>query len=72
MANVYSFEYHGKQYYVSDDYSLMDNPQYVKNILVDVEPALTGQILKNPVTQTDGAVYAGGLDGTEYYLWQSL
>ncbi|HMT55882.1 MAG TPA: hypothetical protein PKD20_03320 [Candidatus Saccharibacteria bacterium] len=71
-ANIYSFVYKSKQYYVTDDYSLMDNSKFVTDVLSEVAPKLNGKLLKNPIAQSDGAIYACGVDGTEYYLWRAL
>lgn len=70
-TNVYSFIYKNNRYYVTDDYSLMDVPEYIKNVFKDINPQLSGVLLKNPVPQSDGAIYASGLDGVEYYLWEA-
>lgn len=71
MTKVYSFDFKNKHYYISDDYSLMDNPDFIRNVLEQINPSLKGNPLKNPVPQSDGANYASGLDGTEYYLWEA-
>ncbi len=71
MQRVLSFDFRNKHYYVSDDYSLMDNPKFIKDVIEDIIPNLKGKPLENPIPQTDGAKYASGLDGTEYYLWES-
>jgi hypothetical protein len=70
LANIYGFDYKNHRYYASDDYSLMDNPVCIQEVFAEVDPALTGKLLKNPTPQSDGAMYAGGLDGTGYYLWE--
>lgn len=72
FMNVYSFDYKNHRYYVTDDYSLMDDPKFIKNVLADAIPKLNGKPLKNPTPQSDGAVFACGLDGNEYYLWESI
>lgn len=69
-ASIYQFDYGNKCYYVTDDYSLGDDPQYIKDVLEEINSALQGRLLKNPTPQSDGAVYASGLDGVEYYLWE--
>lgn len=71
MQTVISFRFKDKRYYASDDYSLMDNPRYVKEVLEEFVPNIKGQLLKNPVPQSDGAVYAAGINGTEYYLFEA-
>ena len=68
---VYAFDYNNKRYYVIDDYSLNDDPRYVKKILLDINPLLKGNILRNATYQADGARYAEGLNGIEYYLWEA-
>lgn len=70
LMHVYGFTYNGVQYYVSDDYSLNDDARLVENVIRDINNTLQGQLLKNPVPQSDGAIYAAGLDGVEYYLWK--
>jgi hypothetical protein len=71
MQQVIKFEYLNHQYYISNDYSLMDNPKFVHDVLSEVNPDLEGKLLKSPITQSDGADYAIGVNGVEYYLWQS-
>lgn len=71
-TNIYSFIYKNKSYYATDDYSLMDNPKFVIDVLSEVVPKINGKLLKNPIVQSDGAIYACGVDGTEYYLWEAL
>ncbi len=71
MQHIYSFVYKDKHYYATDDYSLMDSPKFVRNVLMELVPNLHGKLLKNPVPQSDGAIYAGGIDGKEYYLWEA-
>lgn len=70
QGNIYSFDYKNNHYYVVDDYSLMDNPDYIKKVIEEINPKLTGGPLKNPASQSDGAVYACGIEGAEYYLWR--
>ncbi|HMT19588.1 MAG TPA: hypothetical protein PKD15_06155 [Candidatus Saccharibacteria bacterium] len=50
----------------------MDNSKFVTDVLSEVAPKLNGKLLKNPIAQSDGAIYACGVDGTEYYLWRAL
>lgn len=69
-TNIYRFVYKGVKYYVSDDYSLNDTPKYVEMLLGDIDSMLTGSLLRNPIPQADGAMYASGLSGVEYYLWR--
>ena len=69
--SVYSFRYKNREYLVSDDYSLMDDPKYIKAVFEDATELRDGKLIENPLPQSDGAKYALGLDGTEYYLWES-
>lgn len=70
LTHIYSFAYNGAKYYVSDDYSLNDEPRLVELVIRDINHTLQGHLLKNPTPQSDGAMYASGLDGVEYYLWK--
>ena len=70
LTNILSFSYAGRKFYISDDYSLNDNPALVRNLIQDINPMIGGGIVKNPEPQSDGAQYALGLDDTEYYLWE--
>jgi hypothetical protein len=72
LQTVYSFDYDTKHYYVTDDYSLMDNEQYIRHVLEEFTPTLTGKLRKNPTKQSDGALFACGLDDKEYYLWECM
>jgi len=71
LGSVFTFDYKDKHYYLVDDYSLADDPKYVQDILEEINHLLKGNILKNPTPQSDGAKYATGIDGNEYYLWES-
>lgn len=71
LGPVFTFDYKDKHYYLVDDYSLGDDPKYVQDILKEINHLLKGEILKNPTPQSDGAKYATGIDGTEYYLWEN-
>ncbi len=71
MQDVYSFDYKENHFYITNDYSLGDNLKYIQNVLIEVNPKLKGNAVKNPIPQSDGAIFASGLDGTEYYLWKS-
>lgn len=71
MANIYSFQYKDNHYYICDDHSLMDNPKFIKNVLKQFNSNIKGWPLRNPLPQSDGAIYALGLDETEYYLWEA-
>jgi hypothetical protein len=70
MQHIYSFVYKDKHYYATDDYTLMDDYKFVKDVLMEIVPKLNGKLLKNPIPQSDGAIYASGIDGKEYYLWE--
>ena len=70
MQTVYRFTIMDKTFYISDDYSLMDSPAYMRQVIEEFEPKLKGRLLRNPVPQSDGAIYARGFAGTEYYLWE--
>ena len=70
LGPVYAFDYKDNHYYVVDDYSLNDDPERVKDILLGVNHMLKGKILKNTTLQSDGAKYAEGLGGVEYCLWE--
>lgn len=71
FCNIYSFSFKNRNFLVSDDYSLMDDPKYIKAILEDATELKGGKLIENPVAQSDGAKYTLGLDGTEYYLWET-
>lgn len=71
MGTIYSFDYEDNHYYALNDHSLMDNPEYIRKVIEEINPKLTGGPLKNPIPQSDGAIYACGIDGVEYYLWQT-
>lgn len=70
FADIYGFKYNDARYYVTNDYSLNDSLKYVDNVLRDIDHNLEGSLLKNPWPQSDGAVYASGLSGVEYYLYK--
>lgn len=69
MQHVYSFQYKDTKFYITDDYSLMDNPKFIRDVIAEFTPLLKGYPVENPTPQTDGAIYASGLGGNEYYLW---
>lgn len=71
LGPVYAFDYRNKHYYVVDDYSLGDDPNYVKNILADINHLLTGEIVEKPLPQPVETKYAMKLGSSEYYLWKS-
>lgn len=70
FAKILSFSYRGRTFYVSNDYSLNDDPEYLKDVIRDINPLVAGYAICNPTPQSDGATYALGLDGVEYYLWE--
>jgi hypothetical protein len=70
LTKILSFNYKDRKFYISDDYSLGDNPLYVKDLIQDINHLLGGNIVKNPIAQSDGTLYALGLNGVEYYLWE--
>ena len=70
LGPVYEFDHKNKHYYAVDDYSLNDNPEYVKDILLGIDHTLEGKILKNATHQSDGAKYTEGIGGVEYCLWE--
>lgn len=71
LGPILTFDYKDKHYYLVDDYSLGDNTKYVRDIIEEINHSLNGGILKNPEPQSDGAIYATGIGGIEYYLWES-
>ncbi|MGB4759368.1 MAG: hypothetical protein WBP26_04925 [Candidatus Saccharimonadales bacterium] len=70
FCSVYSFSYKNRNFLVSDDYSLMDDLNYIKAVLEDATELSNGKLVENPKPQSDGAKYALGLNETEYYLWE--
>lgn len=70
LTRIFSFKYKDRKFYISDDYSLGDNPKYVKDLIQDINHFVKGNIVKNPTPQSDGAQYALGFKGVEYYLWE--
>ena len=70
LTNILSFYYSRRKFYISDDYSLGDNPKYVKDLIQDINHLISGDIVKNPNSQSDGTQYALKLNGVEYYLWE--
>jgi ABC-type uncharacterized transport system YnjBCD ATPase subunit len=71
MDNKWLLNLFKNHFYITNDYSLGDNLKYIQNVLIEVNPKLKGNAVKNPIPQSDGAIFASGLDGTEYYLWKS-
>lgn len=69
-SNVYAFKYKDVAYYINDDYSLDDNPEYLQEVLESVVSILHGSPVKNPHVPSSGKQYTGKLYGKEYYLWQ--
>lgn len=72
LTQIFSFKYKDRKFYISDDYTLGDNPKYVKNLIEDINHLVKGGIVKNPTPQSDGAQYALGFNGMEYYLWEDF
>jgi len=70
LTKILSFHYSSRKFYISDDYSLGDNPKYVKDLIQDINHLVGGDIVKNPNPQSDAAQYTLGLNGVEYYLWE--
>lgn len=70
--HVYGFIHKGAKSYVSDDYSLNNDPKLIELAIRDIDHTVRGRLLKNPLPQSDGATYASGLDGVEYYVWKHL
>lgn len=68
LGPVYSFDYKDKHYYVVDDYSLGDDEEYVKNILLDINHTLKGNIVRSPAQNSE---YCIELNTNQYYLWES-
>lgn len=70
LRKILSFTYANRKFYIVDDYSLGDNPKHVKSLIQDINHLVGGGIVKNPIPQSDGAQYALGFNGVEYYLWE--
>jgi len=68
---VYAFDFKDSHYYVVEDYSLDENPELVKNILLDINNLLKGEIVKNPKPDSEFP-YSVDLDGRTYYLWKTV
>lgn len=69
-SKVLGFTYKDRKFYISNDYTLDDNPEAVRRVIQDVNHLLKGSIVKNPIPQSDGAQYALGFEDVEYYLWE--
>lgn len=69
-SEVLGFTYKDRKFYISNDYTLDDNPEAVRRVIQDVNHLLKGSIVKNPIPQSDGAQYALGFEDVEYYLWE--
>lgn len=68
---IYIFRYKRNRYYIVNDYSIDDDPKFVKNILLERNHLLKGHLLKSPVHFTvAGSEYIYGLDGGQYFLWE--
>jgi len=72
LGPVYSFNYRDNHYYLVDDYSLDNNPIYVRNIIEEINHLLKGTILTSPDAINSNSQYAVSINNTDYYLWQSL
>ena len=70
LGDVWSFDYQGRHYYISNDYSLDNNPKYIRNVFEDVNRLLKGQLINNPLSKSSN-LYSMGVGSNEYYLWQS-
>lgn len=67
---IISFTYGGVRYSIIDDYSLDDRQELMRDVLRSAGLSTKGSPIENPRPQSDGAKYAGGIDGVEYYLWR--
>jgi len=70
LGPVYGFMYHGKRYYLIDDYSLDNNPTYVRNIVEEINHLAEGGPLARPSAANEDELYATSINNTEYYLWE--
>ena len=71
LGPILTFDYKNNHYYLVFDYSLGDNPSYVKDILIDINHLLKGSIVQKPSGSETNAKYAAIIDGEECYLWKS-
>lgn len=71
LRPVYGFIYHDTHYYLVDDYSLDNNPTYVKNIVEEINHLAEGTTLARPDAANGDEQYAASINNTEYYLWKS-
>lgn len=70
MCDVFAFDFNGHHYYISNDYSLDDNPQYFKEILLDLNHLLKGNVIKNP-NESSELKYSVSVNNNQYYLWRN-
>jgi hypothetical protein len=68
MCDVFEFDFNGNHYYISNDYSLNDNPKYFEEILLDINHLLRGDALKNPNNNSE-LKYSVNIEDSQYYLW---
>jgi hypothetical protein len=68
MCDVFEFDFNGNHYYISNDYSLNDNPKYFEEILLDINHLLRGDALKNPNHNSE-LKYSVNIEDSQYYLW---
>lgn len=71
LGPVYGFTYHDTHYYLIDDYSLDNNPTYVKNIVEEINHLAEGTPVARPDAANGDELYAASINNTEYYLWES-
>jgi len=70
MCDVFEFDFNGNHYYISNDYSLDDNPKYFEEILLDINHMLKGNALKNPKTNSE-LKYSINIENSQYYIWKT-
>jgi hypothetical protein len=71
LGPVYGFIYHDKHYYLIDDYSLDNNPTYIRNIVEEINHLAEGVPLTPPNPTSEDKLYTASINNTEYYLWES-
>jgi hypothetical protein len=69
LGPVYSFSYQNSHYYLVEDYSLDNNPTYVRNIIEEINHLLEGALLARPDAMNSEDKYGASINNTEYYLW---
>ncbi|MEI6755764.1 MAG: hypothetical protein WCK80_01985 [bacterium] len=70
MCDVFKFDFNNAHYYISNDYSLDDDPKYFREILLNINHLLTGEALKNP-KDGEEQKYSVNIEDTQYYLWKN-